>query len=105
MAWLGLAARRLPGRLLAAAGAHRGAAARRPEALLEGLHLVDHLGLPPRRGRLDLLALRLGLDHLLDALADLVRVLLGLELVGGDLVDELAGQLQLARAALAVGHR
>ena len=47
------------------------------------------------RGGDDLLALDLALDRLLEPLADLVLVALGVELVGGDLLHELDREPQL----------
>src|SRR5205814_4043564 len=88
-----------------------GAAPPRPsaagQALLQGLHEVHHLRrrLLGRRAGGDVLALELVRDELLDPLAHLVLVLLGLEALGGDLLDELPGQLHLRLRVAAGLHR
>src|SRR5947209_20133885 len=99
------AASLLPARHRAQPGGTPGCGARRRlargralalEAGLQRFHQVHHLRRPPLLGRgRDVLALELLLDELLDALADLVLVLLGMEGLARDLLDELPGQLHL----------
>src|SRR5262245_32641874 len=71
------------------------------QAFFQGLHEVDDLlALGGRRGGGDFLALDLLVDDVEDAIAVLVLVLLRLELVGGEALDQLHGQLELPRLDL-----
>src|SRR5262249_21834028 len=76
----------------------RGASALAAQALLQRLHQVDHLGLRRlHRGHRDLLAGDLLIDRLLQALAPVIVILLRREAVGGELLDQLAGEVGLRR--------
>src|SRR5262249_12714999 len=67
------------------------------EALLQRFHQVDDLGaLHLGADRRDLLALDLAVDHVEDAQPVVVLVVLGLELVVGELVDETRREVDLA---------
>src|SRR3989338_8910253 len=93
----GLGPPRLRERFLLVAGRCRRRGDTLGEALLQGLHEVDHLGAldrGPERG--DLLALDLLVHEVEDALPVLVRVALGLEGLARQPLDELVGQLKLA---------
>src|SRR5258706_9595577 len=74
------------------------------EAGFERFHQIDDArGRRLGHGRRDVLSLHLALDVGLDALADVVVIQRRLERLGRDLVDELARELELGLAHLAVG--